>query len=947
MKGFLREQIFVLALGKVVFLKRLFFILLIFYSSWGSSQELPPVRNFSPSTYQADNQNWMIAQSADRKMYFANNKGLLEFNGEQWYLYPTPNESIMRSVAWYNGVLYSGSYMDFGYWQPQIDGTLEYRSLVKELEVSIKEDEQFWNIVTTGSVLLVQSLHRIYSYDPVNKQVTIVVEKDRLTKVFKVNNRIFYNITDEGLFEIINGTSRLVQQGANIDGDVIAMGSNAGSIVCVTSSNSLYELRQDALSLISRNRYNKAITVYNAIQLHNGHFALGTISNGLIVIDDKGIVQYQMDQKNGLSNNTVLSAFEDGDDNLWLALDNGIDFIDLQSRFKSYIDRTGSLGTVYTAITNSEDDLYVGTNQGLYVRTKGANNFEFVENTKGQVWTLAIIDDTLFCGHNLGTFTINGKIATQLSTVEGAWDFQQPANQKDLIIQGNYNGLNVLERKGNSWQYRNKIEGFDISSKDFVVQGSRIFVSHEYKGLYELRVAPDYRTVKEVNLLPDVGKGINSDLIELGKNLLYANKGGFFIKEQGQSNFLQNDVLTQLIDAEGYTSGKMIKIDERSFWFFTNSSLVKVFIEPLNGSFEIEKMLLPQSMRLENNGYESIIKLNESDYLMGTANGYLVLNTDEIPLVDHPVYIDRVVLQTAAIEDRLLDLNTVFAIPQGNNKLHFFYHTTIYGVYSDVKYQYKLTGLMENWSEPFTADRLTFENLDYGNYTLQIRSVINGNASNSTASTKFIVEPPFFLSKLAFVFYALLIILFIILINLFYRWYYKNKKNRELEKQQKQMEWNLLQSEKNVAELKNQQLNADIESRNRELAVTTMAMIKKNETLNEIKSELDKLKEAGDKLTPVKDIINKNLEKQQDWKTFEQAFSMTDKAYVKDLKERHPNLTSGDLRLCIYIRLNLSSKEIAPLLNISPRSVEIKRYRLRKKMELEKKTDLFEYLISI
>ncbi len=943
----LKDQFFRLVLSKVDFLKGFFSFFLFLCFSTGWSQELPPVRNFSPSTYRAENQNWMIAQSDDRKMYFANNKGLLEFNGEQWYSYPTPNESIMRSVAWHDGLLYSGSYMDFGYWKPLPDGRLSYTSIVEQLEVPVKEDEQFWNIISTPSGILVQSLHRVYSYHPNDQTIRVILEKDRLTKLFKINNRIFYHASDEGLFEIVNGKSVLTISTASLDGDVVSMGTRAGTIVFITSTNALYTLTGNNASLIIRNKFEKDVTVYAATQLQDGNFALGTISNGLIVIDANGRIQYQMDQKNGLSNNTVLSTFKDLDNNLWLGLDNGIDFINIQSRFKTFIDRTGKLGTIYTSLVDKQENLYVGTNQGLYVRFAGSTEFQFVENTKGQVWTLELINDKLLCGHNLGTFLISGDQALPISTIEGSWDFQQPALDTTLLVQGNYNGLNVLERSNNSWKFRNKIEGFDISSKDFIVAGNKIFVSHEYKGLYELEVTPDYRKVQSVRLLNEVGKGINSDLIQLGNDLLYANKNGFFYKKAGSDVFEREVKLSQLIENGEYTSGKMIKIDDRSFWFFTRGALNKIFIEPLQGQFEIKKMLLPQSKRFENSGYESLIQLNNTDYLLGTANGYLIFNTLDETLADQPVFIDRMILQVGNEPEIALDLDQIHTIPQGTNRLRFFFHTTEYGAFSDVKYQYKLSHIMPDWSAPQTSDRLTFENLDHGTYTLQLRSVINCYVSNSIVTTKFIIEPPFFLSKVAIICYLLLLILVIILINLFYRWYYQRKKNRELNKQQQAMEWNLLQSEKNIAELKNQQLNADIESRNRELAVTTMAMIKKNETLNEIKSELEKLKGATDKLSPVKEIIDKNLVEQQDWKTFEQAFSMTDKSYIKDLKARHPNLTSGDLRLCIYIRLNLSSKEIAPLLNISPRSVEIKRYRLRKKMELEKKTDLFEYLIGI
>ena len=76
-------------------------------------------------------------------------------------------------------------------------------------------------------------------------------------------------------------------------------------------------------------------------------------------------------------------------------------------------------------------------------------------------------------------------------------------------------------------------------------------------------------------------------------------------------------------------------------------------------------------------------------------------------------------------------------------------------------------------------------------------------------------------------------------------------------------------------------------------------------------------------------------------------FNNADKKFLRKIKTKHPGLTPNDLRLCAYLRLNLSSKEIAPLLNISPRSVEVKRYRLRKKMQLDHDINLTNYIIDL
>ena len=123
-------------------------------------------------------------------------------------------------------------------------------------------------------------------------------------------------------------------------------------------------------------------------------------------------------------------------------------------------------------------------------------------------------------------------------------------------------------------------------------------------------------------------------------------------------------------------------------------------------------------------------------------------------------------------------------------------------------------------------------------------------------------------------------------------------------------------------------------------------MIKKNEFLNNIKNEL-KNSENSKNLKHVVKIIDKNLNNTDDWNLFEEAFNNADKDFLKKIKNSHQTLTSNDLRLCAYLRLNLSSKEIAPLLNISPRSVEVKRYRLRKKMGLSHEANLSDYILEI
>jgi len=125
-----------------------------------------------------------------------------------------------------------------------------------------------------------------------------------------------------------------------------------------------------------------------------------------------------------------------------------------------------------------------------------------------------------------------------------------------------------------------------------------------------------------------------------------------------------------------------------------------------------------------------------------------------------------------------------------------------------------------------------------------------------------------------------------------------------------------------------------------------MSLIKKNEFLGNIKNELNKIN-LDNNLKSIIKIIDKNINNTNDWELFEEAFNNADKDFLKKVKSKHTLLTSKDLRLCAYLRLNLTSKEIAPLLNISARSVEVKRYRLRKKMSLDHDTSLTDYILEL
>ena len=137
----------------------------LLHFSLSFSQELPPIIKYPALMYEGGNQNWMISQDNNQHLYFANNEGLLEFNGSSWKLYPSPNETIIRSVKVIGNRIYSGCYMEFGFWKRQDDGRLKYTSLSKSIKSRLLTDEIFWNIISYDHWVVFQSLNRIFIYD--------------------------------------------------------------------------------------------------------------------------------------------------------------------------------------------------------------------------------------------------------------------------------------------------------------------------------------------------------------------------------------------------------------------------------------------------------------------------------------------------------------------------------------------------------------------------------------------------------------------------------------------------------------------------------------------------------------------------------------------------------------------------------------------------------------
>jgi AraC family chitin signaling transcriptional activator len=913
------------------------------------SQELPPIIQYLPNQYGGGGQNWMISQNNEKHIFVANNEGLLHYSGESWQLYPSPNETILRSVNFVKDKVYTGAYMEFGYWFFNEAKVFTYHSLSDELEEKLLDDEEFWKIIAYKEWILFQSLDRIYLYHTQNKTFKVLTPPSGVFKIFKCGDTLFFQSNNNALYEIKNGNFQLLSLDVNLKRNkIINIFDIPQGYLIHTRNNGFFLLEKGIVKSwdVPATALLKSANSYSSIKLKNNNYAIGTISKGILLLSPEGEVLEVISQLEGLANNTVLSLFEDVAGNLWVGLDNGINCINLKSSIRTFNDDSGLLGTVYASAVFQEK-LYIGTNQGLFIKAKGNKGFRFIKGTGGQVWSLFEHDNTLFCGHDSGTFIIKDERATLLSDISGTWNFAEIENDQQMLLQGGYNGFSVLRKTEGEWRFSNTIDDFNISSKHFEIVGNNTaFMSHEYKGVYRIVFNENYTGVNEWIKLESPPKGKEASLVTFEDNLYYFYKEGVFKYDKMSTSFNKDTLLSKVLDDDKYISGKMIVTKDKRLWLFTHDKIVYVTSGKLSKEPVITSLYIPFALRQASNGYENVTFLKDKTFLFGTGNGYFLIDLNSYKNITSTVAINKAV-QKQPGNGHLLSFGEHVVLPYTQNSITFNYSTPVYNKYRQVEYQYLLDPFNKTWSNWNERGTSSFDKLPYGDYVFKVRSRTGKNTYSNEASFSFTIDKPWSLSSTALTIYFILFVLLVIVIHYAYRTYYKKQEQELIEENSKKLRLQQMANEREIVKMRNEQLRKDIDSKNRELAVSTMNLINKNEILGRIKKDLQSLNSKGKDLQSVLRTIDQHINEEDNWNIFKDAFNNADKDFLKRVKKKHPELTPNDLRLCAYLRLNLSSKEIAPLLNISPRSVEIKRYRLRKKMKLIHEQSLVTYILEI
>ncbi len=934
---------------------------------------VPYVQNYTKAVYQSGNQNWSVTKDERGIMYFGNSEGLLTFDGKYWQSYQMPNGLIVRSVAADgSGKVYAGGFGELGYWENNKKGQLQYHSLNQLVPKQYQPvNEEIWKIYVDKDQVVFQSFGSIYIYR--QGKINVVKGSNPYLFLFKTGKRYFVEQVNAGLFELKNNKLEYIA-GSNIMGNsgvLSILPLQGGRFLIGTARNGLFIYGNKQIKPWN-NHANDFLKTY---QLNNGvligkYLAYGTILNGVIIIDTAGNVVQQINKSSGLQNNTVLSLFIDNEQNLWAGLDNGIDRIEVNSPLYFYFDKTGRFGTVYSSIIFN-NKIYLGTNQGLFYSDWVENgnkrlfqsfDFKLIPGSQGQVWELSLQDGRLLCGHNAGTFQVNGNTISKISLLSGGWTIRKLNDHQ--LIQGTYTGL-VIYKKDNAgnWVFDHKVDGFGEPSR-YVEQDNKgqIWVSHAYKGIYKITLSSDLKkstSVKYYDSHYGLPGSYNINVFNLDNRIIFASDSGFYIYDDISDRFYKYQQLNKKLGSFA-ASNKIIPALGKKYWFINHGHVsLADFSVPGKLSIDSNRFNILDGRMVQN--YENISRINSSIYLISVDDGFVILN-DEDALQQNKMKLPRVLIRRIEnITDKIITITSNgnkedIEIPYAENNIRISYSLPFYRQ-EKIKFQYYLEGYSRQWSDWSTQSQKEFTNLSQGTYNFKVRAKINEENISPETVLAFTVLPPWFASKAAFVCYILLLILAYFLIRKYYRLKLRRHQHHIHEKLHKEKEEFLKQeaiaNEQHIIKIRTEQLQADLASKSRELANSAMNIVYKNELLQKISDEITQLKDSSGKklseeqLRKIQKVINDGMSDERDWNLFESSFNEAHESFFKKLKAQHPDLVPNDLKLCAYLRMNMNSKEMASLLNISLRGVEIRRYRLRKKLNLGHDKNLVEFLMEL
>jgi len=932
------------------------------------------VQVFTHNQYRAGSQNWAVAQDGNNRVLFANNEGLLVFDGTRWQVYPVPNKTIVRSVGVAaDSRIYVGAQDELGYFAPDASGCLRYNSLREKLPVSVQRFADVWELEMQGNVVFFRTNHHIFRWE--NEQFLVFPAPSAWVSLHQHQNQVLAQDDKTGLL--------VFEQGAWkpwIPASGLPDGFQVTDITPFRKDTSLVSSNGHGLMLMAGNQL-LPFTIRSASikpdqhmtsvsQAPDGSFWVGTYFNGAFHMSAEGQILDKLSTSNGLPNNTVRVIYSDQEGNAWVGLDNGLALYSYNNHVRHINPPAFNKGAGYQ-VKSHQGNLYFALSTGLqYVPIQGVRDLSEVRTEPipiagGLTWQLSVYNNQLLAGRDDGLWLIEQNRAKKILSDTGFWGcIPVPGSNPPLLAAGNYLGIRQLEVSDKGLTDKGPVKGFAESSRYMEADDSCVWVSHPYRGVFRIN-----SKTNEIRLYGQK-KGFPSDLdnhvFKLRNKIVFATSRGLYAYDAGRDSIVKAPAYEKLF---GALPLRYLKEDNSgNIWFVQDKMLAVV-------DYSGDSAVIHYIPELHNrilSGFENIYPYDQENVLISAESGFYHINYRAYRERIRPFKAYLSELSFIGSRDSILfggfgegqiHGKDPLVIPYQSNSLHFAGAASWFGQHSSMEFSFFLEGFDDGWGPWVINPEKDYTNLPAGKYTFNIRARRSPSHLSEVYSFKFVVASPWYKTTWAYLAYGILAIMCVYaLMKMQSR---KHKRRQEARRQadqqkfkeeQKQMAYQfqlqMEKSEKDLMRVQKEKLEAEIEFKNSELASATLNLVHKKEFILKLKTALQQFQkgakeEENQELKRLLKVLSEEEKLDEEWDNFSHHFNSVHGDFLKILKTKFPSLRPHELRLCAYLRMNLSSKEIAPLMSISLRGVEISRYRLRKKIGLPTEVNLVQYLMDL
>lgn len=762
----------------------------------------PIITNYETEKFKAYSQDWAAVQDRRGVMYFANNAGILEFDGQHWQLIPVPGASTVRDlVCDPDGTIYYGSVGDIGYLAASPTGKVSAVSLRDAIPQNERDFNDVWQMESSADGIYFLTRSRIFRLH--GGTMTVVAGKLASSQACLLEETVIYADMDQGLC-MLEGDQVIPIPGlaSVFNGKRIAMapfgrhqllvGRVSGDFLLVDLSafwdeaSHRYDVSRPAPPDLVKSfpteldEFVKDSNgfLYRLITLGAEAFAICTVKGGIVTFDRNGRILRSINTSSGLLDNTVTNLLVDAAHNLWACNNSGISHIELSSP-QSYFGVRNNVRGISLCARSYHDRMYVGTFETLLVQKAyrfalqdDKPTFRPLGNSPPQVWQLLEVAGDLMAATAQGLFQIQGEEAVRIQgSSPPAYCLVTSSRWPDTLFVGFAGGMEVFKRTGGNWELVGGMDAIKDNIRGLAqdINGD-LWAGTETRGLLRLHFSGEAPTQTVIEKFgPEQGLPGLSHLLAVarGDTLFVLSPAGLFratipsgaAQAPQRIRFAPDTNLGKsFINPPVGLTGMIFAEDGGAFLNTADGTVWAVPVE--DGTYRMESRPF-RGVPLQ----EGTMYLHPDGSLWLPGKGLFRVDTKVVKEYDQPfkVFLRKVVAkskkpllegahahpgsvfgQHRTVFETSQDLTDIPELPYTDNTLSFEYAAAFYEKPGTTQFQYLLEGFDSEWSDWTGRTDKEYTNLPEGRYRFRVRARNIYGTMGSEATYRLRVLPPWF-----------------------------------------------------------------------------------------------------------------------------------------------------------------------------------------------------------